>query len=213
MNFGEDLKRGYSALLHPGSESKPAFSIGRTLGFYYELTAIPFVLYVVIGYIMASLGLNTTLMPFYGSFSSIGVLPALLLTAVLYFWILVPIGLFLDAVIYHLVGRNFLRLWNGNYERTFTAVMFGALPVMLFYWLVSIPVVNALYLGIMGVWGLVVLTVALSNQQKVKRIEAFWAMGSAVVLTLVLVMVVVLLIASAFAPLATAPGFGTVGAI
>ncbi len=206
MNFGEDIRRGYSALLHPGSESKSAFSIWRALGFYYALTAIPFVLYVVIGYIMVKLGLIATLMPFYSSLSPIGVLPALLLTAILYFWILVPIGLFINAFIYQLIGKNFLRLWNGSYEKTFTAAMFGALPVMLFYWLVSIPVVNALYLGIMGVWGLIVLTVALSNQQKVKRIEAFWAMGVAVVLTLILVMIVVLLITSAFTPFAAAPG-------
>ncbi len=193
MGLGEDIKRGYRLLIYPGNETKQAFSLGKALAFYYELTAIPFVLFVILGYIAGSLGMATRLVPFYSSLSFVGLLPALVLAAIFYFWIVEPIGLFINATIYQLVGKNFLKVWNGNYEKTFTAAVFGSLPTVLFYWLVTIPIVNALYIGIMSVWSLIVAVIALANQQKIRRIEAFWTIGAVTAIVLMLVFATLLL--------------------
>jgi hypothetical protein len=107
-----------------------------------------------------------------------------------YFWVLVPISIFINAFIYQLVGYNLLKIFDKNYDRSFAAVMFAELPMMLLYWVVAIPIVGIAALVVLSVWSMVVLIVSLAAQHKVKRTDAVVAILAAMLLVFALTAVI-----------------------
>lgn len=185
MSFGEDLRFAYGILLHPSAASRRRMEIGECLKFYYRLTIIPFILFLLFGYVSNRMG-------FYNSrfFTLIGPTAGTVFIDVLFFWIAVPLGVVLNSFIYQLVSKFFLRIWRGTLDRTFQAVLFGQLPPVLFYWLIPIPIARVAYLVLFPIWGLVVIVISLSVQQRVTRLQAFAALMA--VLFLVILMFFIL---------------------
>ena len=207
MGFAENIRRGYTSLLSPGSATKKHMSIMGALSFYYMLSIIPFVLFVAIGSLVLAANMNMNVLPFWSNFGyQFGLTTTsflfLLLGGILYFWVFVPIGIFINALLYQLVGKFFLNIWRGTYDKTFTAAMFGVLPSMLFYWLMPIPIINIFYLAVFGVWSFVVFVIALANQQKVARMSAFLGMLATVTIVVFATMIfMILLFVTAVPPL------------
>ncbi len=171
----KDIAFLWDLMLHPGKASRRSGSVEKTLKLYYTLALVPFVLYLVIGFLLST----------YGSLAVMRYLPfvhvpllatasyvTVLVSAILLFFVIVPIAIAIDAFVYQVIGRNLLNAWNGDYAKTFTAVTYAVLPVMFFYWLLLLPVLNGLYLLILPIWALVILIISLATQQKVKRTEA-----------------------------------------
>lgn len=183
----------------PSKESAAKMGVKDALKLYYGVSLVPLLLFIVLGSICLNLGLVSnrfgavplvlSLLP------GVGLNVLLVAFAFAYFWVLIPVSLLIDAALYHLVGKNFLKLFKGGYERTFTALVFGFMPMLLLYWLFVIPGVNALALIVLPVWGFVVDVIALSVQQKVTRLQAF----AVIAVLLGLVALVMLLSASALA--------------
>ncbi len=174
MSFVGDIKRGIDSVFHPDRNTKVGMSVGRALSFYYEFSILPFIAFVIVASLMLYLNaavFNTVpfLSMLYGS--TLGVV-AVAIAAVLLFWILIPIGFLINAAIYQVIGKYFLRAWKGDYSKTFMATMFGSLPIVLFYWLMPVPVLGALAIAVFAVWSFVVLIIALSNAQKVSRLQS-----------------------------------------
>jgi len=111
--------------------------------------------------------------------------------ALVYFWLLVPIGFFINSAIYQLVGKHFLRLFKEDYERTFTAMVFGSMPLLLLFWLFVVPGVNLLAFIVLPVWAFVVEVIALSSQQRITRLQSIGAMAVMAALALLVVLLVV----------------------
>ncbi len=103
----------------------------------------------------------------------IGVVASVFLADVLFLLIIPPIAMFIDSLVYQAVGKFILRAFKKDIHSTFTAVMFGALPALILYWLLFIPVISYVMLPIITVWTFIVAIIALSNQQKINRTEAF----------------------------------------
>ena len=111
------------------------------------------------------------------------------------------------------MGKFFLAEWKDDYHRTFLALTFSVMPAVIFYWVTLIPVVNLLYYVLTPLWGIVILTIALSEQHKVSRLSA---MTTVIIKSFLELLVLLLLAYSVFTAVGSVigtllPYFGSIG--
>ena len=195
MGFTKDVRKSFRLLFSPGKESAAKMDVMGALKFYYGASLIPLLLFLVVGVAIISLGMLPKVLGTGSMLSSlmpnVGLNVLLVVVAVVYFWLLVPIGFFINSAIYQLVGKHFLRLFKEDYERTFTAMVFGSMPLLLLFWLFVVPGVNLLAFIVLPVWAFVVEVIALSSQQRITRLQSIGAMAVMAALALLVVLLVV----------------------
>ena len=200
MGFGNDLGLVWGIIRNPGKFAGKQMNYLSALKLYYEATIIPFIVSLVVGIPIILLGVNIFLMPFSKTLISAGLTIAFIIGLVLSLWIMVPIGIFINAFIYQIVGKYILNAWNKDYEKTFVATLFGTLPEVFLYWLLLIPLLNAVALAAMVVWSLIVLIISLSLQQKTSRINAFVAIVASVLFVIIIAFLFMALLYSMIIP-------------
>jgi predicted neutral ceramidase superfamily lipid hydrolase len=195
MTFNKDVKKSWKLIYCPSKEAGVRFGVGRALKFYYGATLIPLLLIIVLGYFGMLTGTITqtiAFVPFAKLFMNfLNVPQALILSTILLLWVTVPIAFFIDAFIYQLVGKNFLRVFKGDYENTFSALVFGIMPYLLLFWLFLLPVVNIIALIVLPIWSFVIEVVAFSMQQRATRLQIIGTMFTIVILLTLLVVLMV----------------------
>ncbi len=229
--FSKDLKTGFGSLIHPGADTKGNYSIGSALRLYYTVAIIPFILFFIFGALLYStFGVGATncvysassvsniscgpaqyftvFNSFIGSMiPSIGIYGAIFVADIFFLLIIPPIAIFIDSLIYQLIGRHFLKAFKADLSKTFSAITFGALPALVLYWLLFIPGLSYIMLPIITVWGFLVTIIALSNQQRINRSEAFVVY----LVTLFLILLIAVVIGSvALGALVSQPIYGPV---
>ncbi|MFP3289084.1 MAG: hypothetical protein RXO35_01495 [Candidatus Micrarchaeota archaeon] len=200
MGFGNDLGLVWGIIRNPGKFAGKQMNYLSALKLYYEATIIPFILSLVVGIPIILLGVNIFLMPFSKTLISAGLTIAFIIGLVISLWIMVPIGIFINAFIYQIVGKYILNAWNKDYEKTFVATLFGTLPEVFLYWLLPIPLLNAVALAAMVVWSLIVLIISLSLQQKTSRINAFVVIVASVLFVIIIAFLFMALLYSMIIP-------------
>jgi len=176
MIIVDELKEGVNIMLHPKSTTQKERKIGEALAFYYKISIIPLILYIILALVVPSTharGLFAGL--FSGSLEG-GIL-ALLVT--------IPISLFVTAFLYHIFGKLF-KVFSNPYSNTFTATVYGIVPTILFYWLSPVPL-GSLVLIIFEIWAFIVMILALANQQKTSALKAFAVIITPIVIILLIV--------------------------
>jgi len=166
MIIVDELKEGINIMLHPKSATQKKRKIGEALAFYYKMSIIPLILYIILALVVlpnSAAGLSTLSA---GLFSGM-----LAIFSILILLIIIPISLFVDAFLYHIFGKLF-KVFSNPYSNTFTATVYGLVPTILFYWLIPIPL-GSLVLIIFEIWAFIVMIFALANQQKTSALKAF----------------------------------------
>ena len=192
MGFMKNINLGWKVYFHPSFLATSKMSVGDALKFYYQNTIVPAIIFIIIGAAMISLGISSYGSTIFGGNAAFlaGIGAVAIVLGLVYFWVLVPISIFINAFIYQLVGYNLLKIFDKNYDRSFAAVMFAELPMMLLYWVVAIPIVGIAALVVLSVWSMVVLIVSLAAQHKVKRTDAVVAILAAMLLVFALTAVI-----------------------
>lgn len=180
MTFNKDVKKAWALIYCPSKETGVKFGLGRALRFYYGATLIPFLLTILFGYFGSLTGTLTqtaAFIPFMRLLMNFLSAPqAFIVSLILLMWVAIPIGFFVNAFLYQLVGKNFLKVFKQGYDRTFSALVFGMVPYMLLFWLFLLPVVNVVALIVLPIWSFVVEVIALSTQQKATRMQVIGTM-------------------------------------
>ncbi|MEM3841379.1 MAG: hypothetical protein QXN59_01645 [Candidatus Micrarchaeaceae archaeon] len=203
----ENIRAGWDIYFHPASVSSRKMGVGDALKFYYQNTIIPVIMFIIIGAALVSLG-HQGFGPVVSGLNLIEVTGVVsLVFGLLYFWVFGPISIFINALIYQLVGYNLLKTLKPNYEKSFAAVMFGQLPTMLLYWLVAIPIIGIVAIVILSIWNIVVFIISLATQHKIKRTDSVIVILTTTMLALVWVFVIFAIIYA----LALGAGLGTFG--
>ena len=189
----------YKSIFSPDKYSSKNFSIGSAMTLYYKLSVIPILLSFLVGllaaYVVPSAAhLNV---PLFGILSILaGPKIAVIISTIITLWVIVPLCIFVNAFIYQMFGKYFLKAFRFKYEKTFTGTMFGVFPLLFLYWLLFVPKLSIIVLPIIAVWEFIVLVIAISSQQKISRLQSF---GVLVASELVLLMFVFLIFAIGFA--------------
>jgi hypothetical protein len=205
MSYTDELKFFWRVMCDPAGHTKRKLDTGSALKLYYTVAILPFIAYIVFGFLAIALGVNVhvfgastwlfSLQPFFTSLSYFMVVAS----AIVLFFVALPLGIAIDALIYQVVGKMFLGAWKGTYEKTFSALVFSTFPLLLLFWMSLIPFLNSAFIILAPLWSIVVLVVALSSQQNVTRLNAFLIM---LVKSILVALVLILLGLSVFASLA-----------
>lgn len=142
------IKSAWDLAIHP-SKAKP-MGISDAVKFYYSFAIIPGIVAAIITGIIG------------------GLTAAVIMLAVIF--VLEVIELFIGAAIYQLFGKFILRKFKNDYSVTFTATVIATIPAILFYWIA--PLTGGLSSIIFGIWGVILLTIALMKLQKVSGVTA-----------------------------------------
>ncbi len=196
MSNNNPFVKGVRSIFHPGKETSASLDIWGSLKIYYSVAIISIVLTAIAIGIMSIAGVHAG-PAFSGSAGIASMLSASLplislISAAIGIFIAVPILLFIMAIIYQLIGKNFLNSWKGGYERTFAATMFGVLPAIFFYWAISIPLIGIAIAFILGIWDFVVLAIALSSQHKIDRTKSVVVLLVSAIFSVLLVMLIIM---------------------
>lgn len=217
MAYMDELRFFWNLVWHPEKNAKRQLDFGSALKLYYTVAVLPFIAYIIVGSIMVWAGISThpathLFYSFRGLLSTLSY-ASVVIGGILIFFVILPICIAIDSLIYQLVAKFFLNAWKGDYERTFSALVFALFPLLLLFWLSAIPFLNVFFIILAPVWSIVVLVIALSTQQKITRLNTLFIM---IVKSLLVLMVLLLLGISIAATLSyvigsLAPAGGVVG--
>lgn len=173
MGYMDTIRDAFGVFLHPKSATSGGMSIGASLKFYYKIMIIPLILGVIVGYLL-------------GSTAGIGLTLAGTMAA--YFIILYPLGILVDAGIYHILIGKLFRLYRAGYARVVSAYTYGIIPSIFIAW-IAMPlysthaavmltlsatyVAGLVLLAIFTIWSFIVILFALSNQLQISKLKAF----------------------------------------
>jgi hypothetical protein len=200
MIFVDETKKAIDIILLKDKNPK-AMSVAQCLGFYYKASLIPLILAVIVAALISTAFVGTigALLTTVASNSHLGSLIGLFGTAVtlvivvlvvVYFWILMPLGLLIDALIYHIFGK-LLKQFKQGYNATFNAMVYASMVYILLFFLLGIPIVGAIVGLIIFIWSLVSIIVWMGRFQKIS-----WVMSLVVlIVTWVVVVIIFLLLA------------------
>lgn len=193
MGITSDLKAGLQVMLHPGDNTKKPMEVGEAYSWYFKVTLIPLVALIIVALILTSAFTSSPIYSLIGlHLFGIGIASAIIVP-LLFVWVLIPVGILISAGLYHIVG-TWSGVFKGDFNKTLTATMFSKMPTTIFLFTAIVPAAAAFYL-LFAVWELVVLLLALANQQKVKWQTAL----GIVVMTVVIVAVVIGVVVTVFA--------------
>ncbi len=194
MLFVDEIRTGINIMLHPTEATKGSKDIGGIFTYYYKLSFIPLVLMIIVMLALVSLigGIMNRISVIGSAFAGLGIFSAIVFPIAI-LWVFMPIGFLVSAGLLQIFGK-LSRQFKADYVKTLNAVIYGAVPSILFYWIFFVPLLGGIVNIIMAVWGLIVLIIALANQQKM---SAFTALG-VVILTAILIGIIAVIIGLAF---------------
>lgn len=212
-----DFARALRSIAHPRRNTKDFMYLGQAFGYYYKMTIIPIVIFVVIGlvfeyYTVGGLGISSGTVYNYGFTGFLG----LLAMAAVGFWVLNPVRIVIFSGLVHMFGSRMFRFFGNSYERTVSAQIYSIAPVLVLAWagLFSIAGISVLYAGsstynnsavstalvfsavgfaiaiIAQIWSFAMNIITLSNQQGVRKLKAFVAMACAGALAFAVILAV-----------------------
>jgi hypothetical protein len=134
-------------IIHPTNYPERK-GIKETLVFYYSILPIPILVLALVSALDLGMAYKGVSAPTFWSSSlqnstgsgSVGSI----YTPIIPFTYLItyPIVGFINAGVFHFLSKKVFKIWSGNYNQTFTAVIFGFIPVTLFLWVLSLPLLN-----------------------------------------------------------------------
>jgi hypothetical protein len=180
MIFVDQMKEGLNIMLHPTEANYESHGIGGSLTFYYKLSLIPLILYII--------------------FSTLSTNPLFsMLRGIISIWVVAPIGFFIASLLYHAIGKLF-KAFKNPYQNTFSAMVYGVIPSIMFIWIQPIPIINLLVI-IFEIWAFIVMVFALAKLQSTKPLTAF----GIIIATFVVIIILVAIFAIALMPLGVIP--------
>ena len=195
MVIVDAVRKSIGIMLNPGKESKKKMSVAESLTLYYKMAIVPIILSIIFGF-AASMVLGThykSLVTNDAAFGAIRGFSAAILISLFVFAILIePICLLVSAFIVQLVGGPLLQTFKGTFENTYAAFIYAAMPLILFIFLAATlnPLAIFVYL-ILSVWSVVVLIIALANQQKISRLASLCILILSSIVSMILYMVII----------------------
>ena len=198
MMFVDETKKAIDIIMLKDKNPK-AMGVVEALVFYYKASLIPLILTAIVGAIMGTV-VGGTLVTFASLFShsailggllgllSTGLIVLVIIFVIILFWIIIPIGFLIDAIIYHIFGK-LLRQFKQGYNATLSAMVYASMVSVVLFFLLGIPILGFLVGIIVSIWGLVSIIVWLARFQKIS-----WVMSLVVLIVTWIVLFILILL-------------------
>ncbi|MFI5412377.1 MAG: hypothetical protein ACHQX1_00615 [Candidatus Micrarchaeales archaeon] len=189
MIFVDELKWAFGVMLHPEQNTKKTMDSIEAFLMYYKASLIPVLIAIIIEVILGSLlwsSIISSIQPFVSSIPIIGsiigpvigafaasIFVALLIAAtILLVWIIIPLSVFLNSIIYHVVGKYIFRIFKNEFDTTASAFAYSVAPYAALAWTIAIPAINILVFIIAAGWQITILVYSLANQEEISKTKA-----------------------------------------
>jgi hypothetical protein len=203
MQLKEQIQEYVQIILHPGKATSDAkkFDIWS---FYFKLALIPFVITLILLISYQYFGIasgggisnsNSVSTGFTFYMAGGGSFYLVIFADILLFVVYYPVSFFIIAAIYHVLGSVLVK-FKQPYKATLAATVYGLVPFIFLFWISLIPLVGSYLLVVLSVWSILVTIIALSNQQRVTRKQAFYVLIPIIIIILIVLVLVFYLIAN-----------------
>ena len=194
MLFLDDTKWAIDVMLHPGKATTKTMDSIEAFIRYYKASFLPLLIAVAIEILLAGvlaaavaalLNHALTLLvapvisfsPYYGNLLAAALaeivgtlaLVILILGTIFFAWVAVPINLFFWSIVYFVIGRWLLKIFNTEYDNTATAFVYSAAPFAVFSWVIALPILGLVIVSLLVAWQFVILVYALANQHEITK--------------------------------------------
>lgn len=164
MIIVDDLNRAFNAIIFGiKTETFRIMSFKEAIAFYYKYSLLPLILLIIMSYVLT--GSILSVIP--GFSGSSGVVIASLILV----WIAVPLLMLIQTALIYVVGIIF-KFFKNDLPKTFAAVTYGTIPLVLLLWLTSIPIYGKFILVAIEIWSFIILVIALSEQHEIGILKA-----------------------------------------
>ncbi len=186
-----DFKNGVKSALFLGANEERNANRITMLKLYYRAIVLPMIISVIIGAIFISFYGNLpnllieSIMPYMsvGILSSINSSIIIEASIIFLYLILFPFVIMTFSLIFHFISKILLRLYNGTHANTFSASVYAALPFVLFFWVLMIPQLGAIFYVLL-VWSIVAFVYASSAKHNISKSRALGSLASFVIVAL-----------------------------
>lgn len=195
-------------------ESMKRKGIKNAFLYYYKISIIPIVIGVVLGLlgvaffsllsngISGAFGGTSAHLSLGGPFAIFVILGG---ASLLLIWIIEPIAIIVSAALLQLIGGNLLGIFKGSYEDTITASVYSSSTMILFSWIMIIPVIGWIISCVISIWAFVIEVLGLAKLHKTGAWKVFGTMILTCIIVGVILFLIVLLV---ILPLIVASGLG-----
>ncbi len=159
MRLPRDLARYIDIMFRPGSATRKLMELDDGFVFYYKATIVPVILFLLLSFILSGYAVGFFQLVSYAAF----------------LWIVVPIVIIIQAAIMHFVCNFALKEFKRGYYETMAASIYAAIPIIFISWLLPISLLGPALFVISLIWSFLVLVIALSNLQRISRLNAVLA--------------------------------------
>lgn len=179
----DDFKNGLGIIFHPDREANINLGLKEVFVTYYKFSMVPIILTVVAALIISiSLPEIFATVPssqLIGGSEALTAFSTITANSLIIILLLIPVVLLVIAGMLHAIGK-LLRMLEGSFARTFTAVVYAEFASLLF-WFVNLFGAFGNTFGAFGgivylialIYGVYVLVVGLSKQHKTSTTNAF----------------------------------------
>lgn len=193
MIFVDDLKWAWNVMFHPEKNTTETMDSIAAFIQYYKASFIPVVAVIIVEILLSGIlagaiykVLNSILMTLLvpvavhvplgnaligllsGLIGTIALI-LLILGTIFYAWIAIPFYLFVNSMIYHILGKYVFRVFKNEYDNTASAFVYSAAPFAIFAWVIVIPIIGIILSLILGGWEITILVYSLANQEGITK--------------------------------------------
>ncbi len=188
-----DFKNGVKSALFLGANEERVINRISMLKLYYRAIVLPMIISVIIGAIFISFygRLPNLLIDSILPYMSIGILSGINSSIVIeasiifLYLVLFPFAIMTFSLIFHFISKILLRLYNGTQANTFSASVYAALPFVLFFWVLMIPQLGAIFYVLL-IWSIVAFVYASSAKHNISKGRALGSLASFIIVTLLI---------------------------
>ncbi|ASI14083.1 multipass membrane protein [Candidatus Mancarchaeum acidiphilum] len=208
MLFKNEFISAVNSVINPKINSKHK-SFSQIMSTYYKASIIPLIIAVVIGFAAGYLFGPFSFILRHRSAIAAGFIGGALNSAyaIIAILVIIPLSLIIYAAIYYIFADLALKIWKGSYEEVLVSFMYGNLLIVIFFFLVFIPIVSIAASIALSIWGIAVVSIVMGRQMKMDPWRAFGGMVVTGIVIIAIAMMLMMLLFG-FAYLASSVGSG-----
>ena len=188
-----DFKTGVKSALLLGIMDDKRVDRVAMLKLYYRAIVLPMIISVIIGAILISFygsipnSFINSILPYIntGILSNVSTSIILEISIIFLYLVLFPFTIMIFSLIFHFISKILLRLYNGTHTNTFSASIYGAMPFVLFFWVLMIPNFGVIFYVLL-VWAIITFIYASSTKHNISKGRAIGSLASFIIVALLI---------------------------
>ena len=147
---------------------------------YYKAIIIPLIITLILATALIISGYNLSssfaseFIPYVaGNYLNLfGVYFIVGISIIFFYLVFAPFCIMVFSILFHIINKHIFRVISYGHTQSFNASIYGALPLLLFFWILIVP---QLYLitYVLLIWSIIIFIFAISSYHRISKVKAF----------------------------------------